>query len=90
MEKIRQVLKQVVYALYGVEIEADVTMAPEGTGADYATNLAMRLAKVVHRAPMVIAEEIKTRVDEGVINTDSGEVSVALGDLEWKLRRRGF
>lgn len=90
MEKIRQVLKQVVYALYGVEIEADVTVAPEGTGADYATNLAMRLAKVVHKAPMVIAEEIKARIDEGTVETDEAEISVALDGFKVEIAAPGF
>lgn len=90
METIRQVLKQVVYALYGVEIEADVTVAPEGTGADYATNLAMRLAKVVHKAPMVIAEEIKARIEEGVVETDGGEVSVTLDGFKVEIAAPGF
>lgn len=90
MEKIRQVLKQVVYALYGVEIEADVTVAPEGTGADYATNLAMRLAKVVHKAPMVIAEEIKARIDEGTVETDGAEISVALDGFKVEIAAPGF
>lgn len=90
MEKIRQVLKQVVGALYGVEIEADVTVAPEGTGADYATNLAMRLAKVVHKAPMVIAEEIKAQIDEGKIETDGAEVSVELDGIKVEIAAPGF
>jgi len=90
MEKIRQVLKRVVYALYGVEIEADVTVAPEGTGADYATNLAMRLAKVVHKAPMVIAEEIKAQIDEGKIETDGAELSVDLDGVKVEIAAPGF
>lgn len=36
----------------------DLTLAPENTGADFSTNLAMRLAKVLHQAPLEIAHDI--------------------------------
>lgn len=58
MEQIRDILKRTVEQAFGIEVEPEVTVAPEGMGADFATNIAMKLAKVVHRAPMVIAEEI--------------------------------
>lgn len=59
MDKIQQSLQEAVERLFGVKTELNVTLAPANTGADYATNAAMQLAKVVHRAPMVIAEMIK-------------------------------
>ncbi len=94
MEQIRKALKKVVYALYGVEMEADVTVAPEGTGADYATNVAMRLAKVAHKAPMVIAQEIQAKLDEGVIPTDmsfdEGTAAVASEEAAEKVSLEGF
>ena len=90
MEKIREVLKKVIYALYGVELEADVTVAPEGTGADYATNVAMRLAKVAHKAPMIIAEEIKARLDAGEIETDEGTKDVSLEGFTVTVAAPGF
>ena len=90
MEKIREVLKKVIYALYGVELEADVTIAPEGTGADYATNVAMRLAKVAHKAPMIIAEEIKARLDAGEIETDEGAKDVSLEGFTVTVAAPGF
>lgn len=90
MEKIQEVLKRVVYALYGVEIEAAVTVAPEETGADYATNLAMRLAKVAHKAPMVIAEEIKSKIEEGEVSTDEGVEEVALPGVTVEIAAPGF
>ena len=90
MEKIREVLKKVIYALYGAELEADVTVAPEGTGADYATNVAMRLAKVAHKAPMIIAEEIKARLDAGEIETDEGTKDVSLEGFTVTVAAPGF
>lgn len=59
MEKIQKSLKVAVEKLFGVDIEPIVTAAPENIGADYASNIAMQLAKLVHKAPMVIAEMIK-------------------------------
>ncbi len=64
MEKIQEVLAGIIEKLFGVEIEPAVTVAPENTGADYATNVAMQLAKLVHKAPMVIAEMIKGEFTE--------------------------
>ena len=83
MEKIREVLKKVIYVLYGVELEADVTVAPEGTGADYAT-------KVAHKAPMIIAEEIKARLDAGEIETDEGTKDVSLEGFTVTVAVPGF
>ena len=64
MEEIQTQLKTVIKELFDVELEPEVTPAPDGTGADYATNVAMRLAKVAHKAPLAIAEEIKAKLAE--------------------------
>ena len=64
MEQIQETLKSAVEKLFGVEVEPLVTVAPENTGADYASNIAMQLAKLVHKAPMVIAEMIKSELAE--------------------------
>lgn len=72
MDEIQQALKIVVYGLYGVEPELDVVVAPGETGADYASNVAMKLAKLVHQNPMVVAEAIKAKLEEGSMMTDSG------------------
>ncbi len=68
MEKIQKQLEQVVRQLFGNDLLVELTAAPEETGSDYASNVAMKLAKVAHKAPMMIAEEIKTelgKVSEG-------------------------
>lgn len=51
MEEIRKQLAETVKRLFGVEIEPEVTPAPEDTGADYASNVAMKLAKEVRKNP---------------------------------------
>ena len=64
MEEIQQQLEQTIERLFGTDIAVELTVAPEETGADYASNVAMRLAKVAHKAPMVIAEAIKAELEE--------------------------
>lgn len=59
MEKLRNKMQEVIEQLFGVKVEPIITPAPEATGADYASNVAMQLAKVVHKNPMVVAEMIK-------------------------------
>lgn len=55
--------------------EIELTLAPENTGADFSTNLAMRLAKPLKKAPLEIANEIKNILDQAL--TDNCDVSVA-------------
>ena len=65
MEEIKGQLREIILNLYGVEILAEVSVAPEGQKdasgrkIDYATNVAMRLAGQLKRKPKEIAEEIK-------------------------------
>ena len=56
MEKIKAQLAEVIKRLFGADLEPEVTVAPEDTGADFASNAAMRLAKVLHKSPMAIAQ----------------------------------
>lgn len=60
MEEVKRKLEAAIEKAYGVKTEAVVTVAPEDTGADFASNVAMQLAKLVHKAPVAIAEELKT------------------------------
>lgn len=65
MEEIQQKLQAVIEQLFDIKTTPAVTTAPENTGADYASNIAMQLAKLVHKAPMVIAEMIKAELEKG-------------------------
>ncbi len=58
MEQVQQWLKKAVQRAYDVDVTPQVSVAPAETGADYASNVAMQLAKLVHKNPMVIAEEL--------------------------------
>lgn len=82
MKEIQQALRKSVEQEFGIEIEPVVTSAPENTGADYASNIAMQLAKLVHKAPMVIAEILKADLTEKL----SCEVEIAApGFLNFKV-----
>ena len=83
MEDIKQQLSTIIKDLYGLDVVADVTVAPEGQTvrrrgvadeggldsgegrqAEFATNVAMRLAKQVGKAPREVAEEILAAMGE--------------------------
>lgn len=74
MEEVKQKLEAAVEEVYGVRTEATVTVAPEDTGADFASNVAMQLAKVVHRAPRAIAEELAQRI---MVSSPAWRVEIA-------------
>lgn len=59
MEEIKNCLQSAVQEQFGVEIVPEVSVAPENTGADYASNVALRLAKLVKQSPLAIAEQLK-------------------------------
>ena len=63
MEEIQKKLVKIVSELFSIDVEVKVTPAPANTGADYASNVAMQLTKLVHKSPMVIAEMIKAEWD---------------------------
>ena len=67
MNQIKQVLTKIISSLFDVpeDFSVDVTPAPEleQTGdfrADYATNVAMQLARILHKNPREIAETLTT------------------------------
>lgn len=60
MEKIRKELTTIIEKVFGVTgVAVELAPAPEGTGADFATNVAMRLAKPVGKAPREVAEDLR-------------------------------
>ncbi|MBR3052460.1 arginine--tRNA ligase [Candidatus Saccharibacteria bacterium] len=62
MQEIREVLKGVIKELYGIDFEPEVTVAPENIEADYSSNIALKIAKVVRKSPMEIAESLATLI----------------------------
>ncbi|MBQ6355234.1 arginine--tRNA ligase [Candidatus Saccharibacteria bacterium] len=62
MEEIREKLNLAARQVFGEALSDDflveVTLAPEGSGADFSSNVAMQLASKVHAAPREVAEKI--------------------------------
>ena len=64
MEKIRELLRSAILALYDIESEVSLVEAPRETGADFASNVAMSLVKSLKRNPYEVAEEIREKTLE--------------------------
>ncbi|MDO4986977.1 MAG: arginine--tRNA ligase [Candidatus Saccharibacteria bacterium] len=63
MEEIREQLRQVVTELFGLsEVEIEISKVPDGQEGDYASNIAMRLTKELHKNPREIATEIAEKI----------------------------
>ena len=66
MEQIREQIKTTIKDLYGLDVTPDITASPENIDADYSSNIALKLAKVLHKAPMEIANEIAHKISAKV------------------------
>lgn len=75
MEQVKDTLARIIEETFDVKVEPEVSVAPEETGADFATNVAMKLAKILHKAPMVIAEEIARGISEETGNEYRVEIA---------------
>lgn len=73
MEKISQVIKNVVQELFNVDLEIHVSR-PDSQFGDFATNVAMQLTKNVGQNPREIAQKIVDRLSEEEIFS---EVTIA-------------
>lgn len=62
MDQYGEILKRTVKDLFDVDVAAELTR-PEPQFGDYATNVAMRLAKPLHQNPHQIAEQIKAALE---------------------------
>lgn len=89
MEKIKVQLAEVIKRLFGADLEPEVTVAPEDTGVDFASNAAMRLAKVLHKSPMAIAQEIRQEMRDVRGNDYKVEVA-APGFLNFRMKDEYF
>ena len=66
MEQIREQIKTTIKDLYGLDVAPDITPSPENIDADYSSNIALKLAKDLHKAPMEIANEIASKISAKV------------------------
>ena len=85
MEEIKKQLQQAIKKVLGQEIEPELTVPPAETGADYATNVAMRLAKPLRKAPMLIAEELKVELESSLSGVKI-EVAAPLAAMKKPIR----
>lgn len=58
MEELKNTLKNTIKQLFDVEIEPEVTTAPETLAADFSSNIAMKLSGILHANPREIAAKI--------------------------------
>ncbi len=66
MDNLKAQIKGVINDLYGVDdVVVDFADVPSDIEGDYSTNVAMRLARQVGKAPRTIAEEIIARLEGG-------------------------
>lgn len=85
MNEIRKKIQSAIQEIFDVKTDVELNAAPENTGADYASNVAMQLAKLVHKAPIVIAEQIKNNLEDR--ETRDFEISIAgPGFLNFKIK----
>lgn len=84
MEQIRDLVAQTVKDLYGQEVTAVLTR-PEPQFGDFATNVAMQLAKPLGRSPREIAEEICGQLKhESITKTEvagPGFINITMSDV---------
>ncbi len=65
MENLRELLKKAIHEIFDVEIQPEIVVAPENVEADYSSNVAMKLAKELHKSPLEIATEVIEKVHLG-------------------------
>jgi len=61
-KKLEKIIEKAVFELYEKQVVAVVGFPKNGEFGDYATNVALTLAKELKRSPMEIAEEIKNKL----------------------------
>lgn len=79
MNELRELLKKTIREIFDIECEPEVVPAPLNVEADYSSNVALRLAKDLHKNPMEIAEEISGKTDDAFA-TKPGFVNFKLSD----------
>ncbi|MBR3332371.1 arginine--tRNA ligase [Candidatus Saccharibacteria bacterium] len=95
MQEIENQLKDAIKNLYNLDFDPEITAAPANIDADYSSNAPLKLASVLHKAPMQIAEELNigTPTAPGFINFTIADdalknsidtLDLSCGDLEGK------
>ncbi len=72
-------LKKAIKDMYDLDFDPEFSPAPENVDADFSSNVALKLAKIVHKAPMDIANELCGQFDD-VSATMPGFINFSLRD----------
>ncbi|MBR2709499.1 arginine--tRNA ligase [Candidatus Saccharibacteria bacterium] len=80
MENINKSLIAAIHGLYNYDYVPELTPSPTGIDADYSTNAPLKLAKVLHKSPMQIGEEIAAKLGVSVFVTKPGFLNFTLTD----------
>ncbi len=72
-------LKKAIKDVYDLDIDPEFSPAPENIDADYSSNVALKLAKIVHKAPMNIASELCSQLGDASA-TMPGFINFSLQD----------
>ena len=79
LDNLRKGLKEAIAKL-GIEVELNdivLEVPKDQSNGDYATNIAMRLARVARKAPVMIANDIVANLDQDALNLSKIEVAGA-------------
>lgn len=79
LDNLRKGLKEAIAKL-GIEVELNdivLEVPKDQSNGDYATNIAMRLARVARKAPVMIANDIVANLDQAALNLSKIEVAGA-------------
>ena len=71
MQEIKEQLITIIKKLYNLDFDPEITPSPENIAADYSTNAPLKLAKILHKSPMEIANDLNARL--GTLETVSRE-----------------
>ena len=77
-------IKNVVKELFDVDVTPEVTPAPKNTGADFSSNVAMKLAGMLKQNPRQVAEQLAGKFDDitaGLGTNGDGKLGQHLKDL---------
>ncbi len=72
MQELKTEIKKIIQQLYNLDFEPEITTSPENVAADYSSNAPLKLAKELHKAPMVIAGEIQAEFNAGSPDINNG------------------
>lgn len=72
-------LKKAIKDVYDLDIDPEFSPAPENIDADYSSNVALKLAKIVHKAPINIAGELCSQLGDASA-TMPGFINFSLQD----------